>query len=279
MECLLIFIAILVVLALLSGVGLTQSGRPRRLLAAYQQLARRFGGRCQRPGWFAYPRTEFTYRSVHVQVRVTSAATQAVGRKYATQLSMAMPDLGILCEIRHPRLPSVHQLPAGMRDLYVGSADFLKNYTVRGADAQCVTEILTDVVRWQIDRLRTTPTLCPLCIRFSQGRLTITKAKAYHYYPDLLEFVEQSLSLYDQVLLTRSRGIEFVEEETAHVLGEVVCKVCGEEICEDLVFCRRCKTPHHRECWQYNGGCCVFGCGETNFEMPRVAGHPPSPDD
>jgi hypothetical protein len=72
-------------------------------------------------------------------------------------------------------------------------------------------------------------------------------------------------------MLIRSRGIQFTEEQSAQVLEQVVCKICGEEIHENLVFCRRCRTPHHRECWQYNGLCSTFACGETEFETPRVA--------
>ncbi len=42
-----------------------------------------------------------------------------------------------------------------------------------------------------------------------------------------------------------------------------VCQVCGEELREEslIVKCGQCQTPHHRDCWDYNGKCAVFGCG------------------
>ena len=29
---------------------------------------------------------------------------------------------------------------------------------------------------------------------------------------------------------------------------------------EDVLVCRACEIPHHRECWQENGGCTTYGC-------------------
>lgn len=38
------------------------------------------------------------------------------------------------------------------------------------------------------------------------------------------------------------------------------CLVCGEELAGGLVGCGACETPHHGECWDFAGGCAVFGC-------------------
>jgi len=41
------------------------------------------------------------------------------------------------------------------------------------------------------------------------------------------------------------------------------CAVCGYEIPSiDRVDCALCKTPHHRDCWHYFGGCSTYACGE-----------------
>jgi hypothetical protein len=41
-----------------------------------------------------------------------------------------------------------------------------------------------------------------------------------------------------------------------------VCPYCQTPIAEDEeeVHCPACRTPHHRQCWQENGGCAVYGC-------------------
>ena len=53
-------------------------------------------------------------------------------------------------------------------------------------------------------------------------------------------------------------GVEI--KEVAVVEG--VCQVCGTEMTE-AVLCARCRTPHHKECWEYMGRCSTFACGET----------------
>ena len=50
------------------------------------------------------------------------------------------------------------------------------------------------------------------------------------------------------------------------VWGEVVermtgrCPICTTELREPLIRCERCRSPHHRECWDYLGRCATFGC-------------------
>ena len=43
------------------------------------------------------------------------------------------------------------------------------------------------------------------------------------------------------------------------------CRVCGERIMLDRIECRRCETPHHKDCWDYNGRCATYACGETRY--------------
>ncbi len=45
------------------------------------------------------------------------------------------------------------------------------------------------------------------------------------------------------------------------------CQVCGdtrEEI--PFVACQSCGTPHHKDCWAFNGQCSVFGCGADSYK-------------
>jgi hypothetical protein len=271
MECLFVFIAIIVGVFFLLGLGSRRSPRSGRLMSAYRRLAARYGGTCRRPGMFSYPYVEFNHRSVRAHLRVTTSATNLVSRGPATQLTIPWPDSGLVCEVRYPRPDRLAPADNGLREMSTGQPEMSQYYSIRGTDQAALMESLNEVVRWQIEKIRRTPPSGSLCIQFLPSRLTITKAYATHHYMDVERFVEESLELYDQVMLTRSKGIEFTEQHSAQVLDEVVCRVCGEEIVEDLVFCRRCKTPHHRECWQYNGVCSVFACGETHFQAPSIA--------
>ena len=40
------------------------------------------------------------------------------------------------------------------------------------------------------------------------------------------------------------------------------CLVCGDSLeARMVVFCVACDTPHHPDCWSYNGRCATFACG------------------
>lgn len=48
------------------------------------------------------------------------------------------------------------------------------------------------------------------------------------------------------------------------------CPVCGTGISERPFLCPHCDTPHHADCWDYNGGCATYGCtGVPGGRRPR----------
>jgi hypothetical protein len=55
-----------------------------------------------------------------------------------------------------------------------------------------------------------------------------------------------------------------VEILAVRAAGDARCEVCGTELSKGrVVRCARCRTPHHEECWEFNGACSTFACGET----------------
>jgi hypothetical protein len=57
-------------------------------------------------------------------------------------------------------------------------------------------------------------------------------------------------------------------EEAASMKVEAAageCQVCGEKMESRVIFCAKCRTPHHEECWSYVGQCSTFGCREIRF--------------
>ncbi|MBI3891326.1 MAG: hypothetical protein HY303_07330, partial [Candidatus Wallbacteria bacterium] len=53
-----------------------------------------------------------------------------------------------------------------------------------------------------------------------------------------------------------------------------ICQVCSQEMGADkrpLMECPSCQTRHHQECWDYAGGCSVFGCDRrSGADLPPV---------
>lgn len=52
-----------------------------------------------------------------------------------------------------------------------------------------------------------------------------------------------------------------------------VCPYCRTAFSapEEELLCEGCGTPHHKDCYQENGGCTVFGCRCAPAEEPKVA--------
>ena len=60
--------------------------------------------------------------------------------------------------------------------------------------------------------------------------------------------------LYD---IDRDPGIQW-GESLEKLSGR--CPICTTGLREPLIRCPRCRSPHHRECWEYLGHCATYGC-------------------
>ena len=62
------------------------------------------------------------------------------------------------------------------------------------------------------------------------------------------------------------QAIRQLAEPSGVVLDKVLsapgsaCPICGHAISDGPLPCPTCRTPHHRDCWKYFGGCAIFGC-------------------
>ncbi|HZL71383.1 MAG TPA: NAD-dependent epimerase/dehydratase family protein, partial [Planctomycetota bacterium] len=58
------------------------------------------------------------------------------------------------------------------------------------------------------------------------------------------------------VVWERENGIEILDETDPLEPEGTKCQVCSHPMAADAsVRCRRCRTPHHTDCWDFNGGC------------------------
>jgi hypothetical protein len=211
----------------------------------------------------------FRYQSTNVLVGVLPQGPHPGCRGPVTQLQIDWPDAHLhTCIDTPPRLSTW----TGDDELYewqTGHPEFDERYSIRTSDPAATAALLTEAVQQWAQRLQCWPQPSPLMIEVHRGVFRIAKAADIRHPLELQDFVRTGLELYDQALLGFSEAIEFLDDQASPPLEHLECSVCGEEIDEDLVLCRRCKTPHHRECWLYAGRCSTFGCGETTFQEPR----------
>jgi hypothetical protein len=55
-------------------------------------------------------------------------------------------------------------------------------------------------------------------------------------------------------------------------MTQTLCPYCRGTLGEttEQIICEGCDTPHHRDCYEENGGCTVFGCRCGPAEEPKV---------
>jgi len=52
-------------------------------------------------------------------------------------------------------------------------------------------------------------------------------------------------------------------------MQRIICQICGWRIETGPVeSCERCETPHHKDCWEFNGGCAVYACNPHTRAQP-----------
>jgi hypothetical protein len=266
-ECFIAFLffgfTALLVSGLGAGLGLSSGGSTR----AYQTLAQRFGGVFQRHSVWRRPSVKFRYGPTWV----TITPGPSCGQTRSTQAQINWVDRVTDVSVS-PAAPFLSASPRATNTVPTGDELFDARFQILARHPEEARRLLSDGVRWQINKLYQFHDQPSLLVSIHNGRLLIEKPVVFRRSEDLEQFTQLCLELFDQAMLTRSEGIQFLGDASeAQLVENPICQVCGEEIGSDMVFCRRCRTPHHLDCWQYTGSCSIFGCRETRYAVPAVA--------
>jgi Prokaryotic RING finger family 1 len=268
-ECLVLGMAVMVgffalIVALLSSTG---GGKWNE---AFKHVAQRFHGTLYSGGWFRTP--SVWLRHGEAQARLTISTIRGSGGERCLEFTIQQREAAGRCEIfyyqtREALLP----LRRGLLPVEFNWEDFRRRWQVLAEDGDATRHLLSDGVRLAIELLWRDPIPGELTISLSPGWLVVRKVWHSPRGAELEAFVERACNLCDQLNLAVAAGIEFVAGEQPQLMEEARCGVCGENLADEIVVCRRCNTPHHRECWQYGGGCATYGCGGRECVAPGVA--------
>jgi hypothetical protein len=242
----------------------------RAIETGFEGIAQRLNGQYIKIGSYNYPMVRFVHRGAHGLLDVERRKKGKTRSSY-TQVRIRWPNPQTRCEVYPQTFARTLGKFFGMEDIEIGSKKFDDRYMITGANLEMVRALLTPAVQGHIDRLYFLMSVNDIYVRFS-GSEMLVKKRGLLTDPQLLaEFVNVAIELYDEALITEVAGIEFISADEA-TLSEVqpgkatpVCQICGDEIVEDKVECRSCKTQHHGDCWQYYGACSTYGCGETKL--------------
>ena len=257
-------IVVVVVVALVAWAG---DAHRRQLVEIYSRLAKHYGGYCDPGSWGTQPKVDFVHAGSHVVV--DSCSTGGKVASHFTQIHFRGLHPIVRCEVYPDGMWPRFKRLMGMEDIEIGSPDFDERYIITGENSVALRDLLTAPLQIKIEHLRRLLGNNHIYVSFNKHELLVKKLSIIRDYYLLSKFTEQAIELYDQAILTAQKGIEFVQSTSPPDVKEAVCQICGETIQTDAVLCRRCKTPHHRDCWEYYGACSTYGCGERGFILPK----------
>ncbi len=235
---------------------------------AYRQLAARHRGRYENRGLSDPPTVSFAHNGSTVRVGL---APQVPGQPtYPRTRVVARFRQGIpfRLELAPIGRAAPAQPPKGTRPVRVGDAEFDRAFLVRANDPEMARDFLTAPVRWAIGGLTRLGPPGGMLVSINPERMLVQVDRNLGTSPDWLsECVREALAIHDGlqagVTSRMGEGVAIVEAgpASAEDAGLPTCKVCGEAIDgQPRVVCATCKTPHHRDCWEFIGGCSIFGC-------------------
>ena len=255
---------LIVLLLVFFAALLIAKARRRSSLRTFNAVAARFLGEVQVGA--GAPSVAFTHACVPA---ILDFGERGIffGRR-ALRLRIVWPDDRMWCDVR-PRA-------FGWSPISSGDEEFDKLYHARGAPREQVELLLSAAVRICINQLRFLYDSTNIHLRIQGGELTVSKRGLSRSPTTVIRFAELGLELYDQAMLLHSAGLTFVTDSPAGasktaVSDGAVCRVCGEELHGAIVLCRNCRTPCHRDCWKYFGGCATYGCGGRKCQSAKAA--------
>ncbi len=268
------FLVLAIVILAAIGLGFSAQSAEKRD-KGLEQLARRLGGKLQPSDLFSFPVLLVPHLGRTVTLKYTAGGENESPRTY---LMIPWPNGRLRCEIFLEGPMSPLRKLIGMQDIEIGSPHFDRQFIITGNDEAAIKAFLTpDAQARVLDLLRLDSgsafSAPGLYLQIAGGMLTVAKASYLTDGATIEQFIRLFQQFYDAATAVPSAGIEFLDAApvpSANASGETAphCIVCGESLSRDLVTCRSCRTPHHRDCWQYFGGCATYACGGKQF-VPR----------
>ena len=146
----------------------------------------------------------------------------------------------------------------GMQDIEIGSPKFDKAYVLQSNEPSELRRILQNVESQLLF-------LGAFDLTITTSRCTFEKEiDGANSQDEIVNvFVDAYFRMRDGTLQTDDIQMVVTEHDDS------ICMVCGEEIQNDSVQCRSCKTPHHQDCWEYLGMCSTYACGQKRYRIDK----------
>lgn len=148
----------------------------------------------------------------------------------------------------------------GLRDVEIGDAAFDPRYVIQSNPETLAPQILDEPTRHRIRALDLFGE-GPLLVQLRPREFLIRVSRHMQEGRLLRQFIEHGYGIVNR--LVGAATDREVRVQAVTVESDAECQVCGTKVeAEKRVLCRKCRTPHHADCWDYNDGCSTFACGE-----------------
>jgi hypothetical protein len=234
---------------------------------AYRQLAAKYQGKYESRGLSDPPTVSFSFNGSLVRVGLAPHIPgQSAGprTRVVARFRQGVPFRLELAPVSRPAPP---QAPKGTRIVRVLEQEFDRGYIVQANDPDMARAFLGPQVRWAIGNLSRLGPPGGMLVSINPERMLVQVDRDLGLTPDALaQAVRETLVIHDGlqegVAARLNQGISILSAGPAAPddAGPPICKVCGEPIVTAPVVCATCRTPHHRDCWEFVGVCSIYGC-------------------
>ena len=267
-ELLVIGVVVLVLYFLVRGGSRLFASLSGRRYRAYRQLAFRYRGRYENRGFSDPPTVSFAYNGSNVRVGLAPLVpgqTHGPRTRVVSRFSKGLPFRMELAPVARALPP---QPPRGTRPVRCGDDAFDRFFQIQANDVEMARDFLSPSVRWSIANLAAYGPAGGMLLSINPERMLVQIDRNLGQNIESLNgAVRESLMILDGLIegvaKRLSEGVEIVSTgaPTLEDAGPPICKVCGDLIQPGpRVICGSCNVPYHRDCWEFIGGCSVFGC-------------------
>jgi hypothetical protein len=254
-----IVFAILVSFLGACGILYTQFRLRHRRDAGLRGAARQLGGKFAVGEGFELSSLHFTVegRPAHVEYEPGEPSSTRV------RVSLARRSPGVFRIFRDPSTRAQARF-SGSPDLKIGHAEFDRVWYITARPESLARRIFTEDRREQvIESVLRIGALPVPSIEITRDTLTVRSDGLLRRESDILAMARTAMDFVGYVFrLGPEEGIAWVAG------GETdpgLCPVCASVLAEAVIFCDKCKTPQHEECWVYVGQCSTYACKGKRF--------------